>query len=201
MTLRPMASLQQPGLLQRREERRVVRAALGIGLYPIANFQYTSTTLYQVSYHIQYLFFLSDNRILPYLGRVEQAWRLRSLPDAVRIPSVVLHDCETYSWAAPRWRNKTRTALAQIARLGPTLVTESPYQSPKAGPQFGPTLENFRSLAPTSAATWTCASSAARIRYRALGNAGASPPAAVRTIPFGTERDYLTEHAVHLTEP
>jgi hypothetical protein len=28
-----------------------------LGLYPIATFQYSSTTLYQVSYHIQYLFF------------------------------------------------------------------------------------------------------------------------------------------------
>jgi hypothetical protein len=34
-----------------------------IGLYPIVTFQYSSTTLYQVSYHIQYLFFESDNRI------------------------------------------------------------------------------------------------------------------------------------------
>jgi hypothetical protein len=28
-----------------------------VGLYPIVTFQYSSTTLYQVSYHIQYLFF------------------------------------------------------------------------------------------------------------------------------------------------
>jgi hypothetical protein len=28
-----------------------------VGLYPIATLQYSSTTLYQVSYHIQYLFF------------------------------------------------------------------------------------------------------------------------------------------------
>ena len=28
----------------------------GLGLYPIVTFQYNSTTLYQVSYHIQYLF-------------------------------------------------------------------------------------------------------------------------------------------------
>jgi hypothetical protein len=28
-----------------------------LGLYPIVTFQYSSTTLYQVSYHIQYLFF------------------------------------------------------------------------------------------------------------------------------------------------
>jgi hypothetical protein len=28
-----------------------------LGLYPIVTFQYISTTLYQVSYHIQYLFF------------------------------------------------------------------------------------------------------------------------------------------------
>ena len=36
-----------------------------VGLYPIVTFQYSSTTLIQVSYHIQYLFFQSDNRILP----------------------------------------------------------------------------------------------------------------------------------------
>ena len=28
-----------------------------VGLYPIIAFQYSSTTLYQVSYHIQWLFF------------------------------------------------------------------------------------------------------------------------------------------------
>ena len=28
-----------------------------VGLHPIVTFQYSSTTLYQVSYHIQYLFF------------------------------------------------------------------------------------------------------------------------------------------------
>jgi hypothetical protein len=32
-------------------------AAVDIGLYPIVTFQYSSATLYQVSYHIQYLFF------------------------------------------------------------------------------------------------------------------------------------------------
>jgi hypothetical protein len=32
-------------------------AEVGLGLYPIVTFQYSSTTLYQVSYHIQYLFF------------------------------------------------------------------------------------------------------------------------------------------------
>ena len=36
-----------------------------VGLYPIVTFQYRSTTLYKVSYHIQYLFFESDNRMLP----------------------------------------------------------------------------------------------------------------------------------------
>ena len=35
------------------------------GLYPIATLQYSSTTPYQVSYHIQHLSFESDNRILP----------------------------------------------------------------------------------------------------------------------------------------
>jgi hypothetical protein len=39
----------------------------------------------------------------------------------------------------PAW-NENCTGLAQIARLGPTLLTENPYQSPKVGPQFGPTL-------------------------------------------------------------
>ena len=28
-----------------------------LGLYPIVTFQYSSTTLFQISYHIQYLFF------------------------------------------------------------------------------------------------------------------------------------------------
>ena len=28
-----------------------------VGLYPIVTFQYSSTALYQVSYHIRYLFF------------------------------------------------------------------------------------------------------------------------------------------------
>ena len=28
-----------------------------VGLYPIVTFQYSATTLYQVSYHIQHLFF------------------------------------------------------------------------------------------------------------------------------------------------
>ena len=31
--------------------------SVGVGLYPIVTFQYSPTTLYQVSYHIQYLFF------------------------------------------------------------------------------------------------------------------------------------------------
>ena len=30
---------------------------VAVGLYPIVTFQYSSTTLYQVSYHIRYLFF------------------------------------------------------------------------------------------------------------------------------------------------
>jgi hypothetical protein len=33
------------------------RDEVEIGLYPIITFQYSSTTLFQVSYHIQYLFF------------------------------------------------------------------------------------------------------------------------------------------------
>jgi hypothetical protein len=31
--------------------------AVELGLYPIVTSQYSSTTLYQISYHIQYLFF------------------------------------------------------------------------------------------------------------------------------------------------
>jgi hypothetical protein len=34
-----------------------------VELYPIVTFQYSSTTLYQVSDHIRYLFLWSDNRI------------------------------------------------------------------------------------------------------------------------------------------
>ena len=40
--------------------------------------------------------------------------------------------------------NENYTGLAQIARLGPTEMTENPYYRLKAGPQFGPTLYNFR---------------------------------------------------------
>ena len=36
-----------------------------IGLYPTVTFQYSSTTSYQGSYHIQYLLFESDNRMSP----------------------------------------------------------------------------------------------------------------------------------------
>jgi hypothetical protein len=32
-------------------------AVVRVGSYPIVTFQYSSTTLYQFSYHIQYLFF------------------------------------------------------------------------------------------------------------------------------------------------
>ena len=41
------------------------KTAARLGLYPIATFQYSSTNLYQVFYHIRYLFFESDNRIYP----------------------------------------------------------------------------------------------------------------------------------------
>ena len=37
--------------------RTYARAGRALGLYPIVNFQYSSTTLYQVSYHIKYLLF------------------------------------------------------------------------------------------------------------------------------------------------
>jgi hypothetical protein len=36
---------------------RAPAAAPPVGLYPIVTFQYSSTTLYQISDHIQYLFF------------------------------------------------------------------------------------------------------------------------------------------------
>ena len=44
-------------LRKEREAARVEAAAARLGSYPIVTFQYSSTTLYQVSYHIQYLFF------------------------------------------------------------------------------------------------------------------------------------------------
>jgi hypothetical protein len=43
--------------------KKAWRIKVALGLYPIVTFQYSSTTLYQFSYHIQYLFFESDNRI------------------------------------------------------------------------------------------------------------------------------------------
>jgi hypothetical protein len=39
------------------------RSASRLGLYPIVTLQCSSTTVYQVSYHIQSLFFESDNRM------------------------------------------------------------------------------------------------------------------------------------------
>ena len=36
---------------------RFAGTAVELGLYPIVTFQYSSTTLYQFSYHIQLLFF------------------------------------------------------------------------------------------------------------------------------------------------
>ena len=41
-------------------------------LYPIVTWQYSSTTLYQVPYHIQQLSFESDDRILPYLRGADE---------------------------------------------------------------------------------------------------------------------------------
>jgi hypothetical protein len=38
-------------------------AAVRLGLYPFVSSQHSSTTLYQVSYHVQWLDFESDNRI------------------------------------------------------------------------------------------------------------------------------------------
>jgi hypothetical protein len=40
---------------------------LHLGSYPIVTSQHSSTTLYQFSYHLRYLFFYSDNRIHPEL--------------------------------------------------------------------------------------------------------------------------------------
>ena len=41
----------------RRNKRGMRRLGVILGLYPIATFQYSSTTLHQVSDHIRYLFF------------------------------------------------------------------------------------------------------------------------------------------------
>jgi hypothetical protein len=47
-------------------EHSSIPATAKVGLYPIVTFQYSSTTLYQFSYHIRSLFFETDNRISPY---------------------------------------------------------------------------------------------------------------------------------------
>jgi len=44
---------------------QMLRRKVRVGLYPIVTLHVISATLYQVSYHIQYLFFESDNRTLP----------------------------------------------------------------------------------------------------------------------------------------
>jgi hypothetical protein len=63
------AARRELGLLQPRSQQGLERVlvaggvfaqpdlGLRVGLYPIVTFQYSSTTLYQVSYHIRYLFF------------------------------------------------------------------------------------------------------------------------------------------------
>ena len=43
--------------VDRLSQHRLLRRAARLGLYPIVTFQYSSTTLSQVSYHIQHLFF------------------------------------------------------------------------------------------------------------------------------------------------
>jgi hypothetical protein len=43
----------------------VAASTVILGLYPIATSQHSSTTVYQVSYHIRQLLFQSDNRIYP----------------------------------------------------------------------------------------------------------------------------------------
>ena len=68
MTVWPRAStvehrLGSAGLLG---DRALEEVDPRLGLYPIVTSQYSSTALCQVSYHVQYLFFYSDNRIYPY---------------------------------------------------------------------------------------------------------------------------------------
>jgi hypothetical protein len=48
---------------------------LHLGLHPVITFQYSSTTLYQFSDHIQSLFFESDNRVSPQRHHREQRRR------------------------------------------------------------------------------------------------------------------------------
>jgi hypothetical protein len=43
--------------IARQERAHATLAAARLGLYPIVTFQYRSTTLYQVPYHIRSLFF------------------------------------------------------------------------------------------------------------------------------------------------
>ena len=49
------------------------QSGLKVGTNPIVTLQYISTTSYQVSDHIQWLFSLSDNRIHHYL-ELEEQW-------------------------------------------------------------------------------------------------------------------------------
>jgi hypothetical protein len=48
------------------DRMRDEKAGDQVGLYPTVTFQYSPTTLYQVSCHTQYLFFESDGRVLPH---------------------------------------------------------------------------------------------------------------------------------------
>jgi hypothetical protein len=53
-----MARTRGPRVRRRRERLRPeYRPGPDLGLYPIVTSQYSSTALYQVSYHIQWLFF------------------------------------------------------------------------------------------------------------------------------------------------
>jgi hypothetical protein len=55
------------------ETKTGAQMAVSLGFYPIVTFQYSSTTLYQVSYHIRYLFFESDHRVLPQVSSKKMA--------------------------------------------------------------------------------------------------------------------------------
>jgi hypothetical protein len=80
-----------------------------LGLYPIVTFQYSSTTLYQVSYHIQYLFFYSDNRISPYEDRgVEERRGLarRVAPRGAEHLAPPRASAAGSSTPHPRWRSQ-----------------------------------------------------------------------------------------------
>jgi hypothetical protein len=79
MTLTSMAraAVHQPREHGAPEARR--GRGLRGGSYPSATLQYSSTTLYQTSYHMQSLFCQGENRISPYL-RAERRAELPRVP-------------------------------------------------------------------------------------------------------------------------